>query len=282
MISRRKQWDRLNQMVDEAIDGTFRESSYDETELSRLEVKWKQFLGNSSMSREQIEREKENIKSLISDISHQTKTPVANIKLYEELLMEKLEERGHTEELELLAQICRHTEKLEFFIQSLTRMSQLENGIITLHPEPEKVSGLLRYVQQEIAGKAEKKGIRVRVMSPEDFSVLCDRKWTEEAVCNLVDNAVKYSPQGSEIVIVAKKYEMYGAVTVQDEGMGIAESEIPKVFHRFYRGSQTAQEEGVGLGLYLAREIVRRQNGYIKVKSEPGHGSEFSVFLPRM
>lgn len=282
MISRRKQWDRLNQMVDEAIDGTFRESSYDETELSRLEVKWKQFLGNSSMSREQIEREKENIKSLISDISHQTKTPVANIKLYEELLMEKLEERGHTEELELLAQICRHTEKLEFFIQSLTRMSQLENGIITLHPEPEKVSGLLRYVQQEIAGKAEKKGIRVRVMSPEDFSVLCDRKWTEEAVCNLVDNAVKYSPQGSEIVIAAKKYEMYGAVTVQDEGMGIAESEIPKVFHRFYRGSQTAQEEGVGLGLYLAREIVRRQNGYIKVKSEPGHGSEFSVFLPRM
>lgn len=280
MFRQKKQWDRLNQMLDEAMNGSFQESRYDETELSKLESKWKHFLESSVMSKENIEHEKENIKSLISDISHQTKTPIANIKLYEELLEERMKANNLEEELELLSQIKSQTEKLEFLIQSLTKMSRLESNILTLHPISQKVSELMDSVQKEVLEKAKRKEIEVRVECKEDFSMVYDRKWTEEALYNIVDNAVKYSPAKSGIVISAKKYEMYGSVIVKDMGMGISEAEIPKIFQRFYRNESVSQEEGVGIGLYLAREIVRKQSGYIKVKSEAGKGSEFAVFLP--
>lgn len=281
MFGQKKKWDRLNQMLDEAISGNFQESSYDETELSKLESKWKYFLESSAMSKENIEHEKENIKSLISDISHQTKTPIANIKLYEELLEERMEANEQKEELELLSQMKSQTEKLEFLIQSLTKMSRLESNILTLHPSPQLSSELMYAVQREIQAKAQMKEMKVSVEYMEDFFMLYDRKWTEEALYNIVDNAVKYSPAKSEIVISAKKYEMYGSIIVKDEGRGISEEEIPKIFQRFYRNETVSQEEGVGIGLYLAREIVRKQSGYIKVKSEVGKGSEFAVFLPR-
>ena len=227
-----------------------------------------------------MEREKENIKSLISDISHQTKTPIANLKLYEELLEERMIEQEQAEELELLLQIKNQTEKLEFLIRFLTKMSRLESNILTMHPVSETVGALLVSVQRAIEGKAKEKGIKVRIDLQEDFTLLYDAKWTEEALYNIVDNAVKYSPAKSEIIVRAKKYEMYGAIFVKDEGMGIPEGEIPKIFQRFYRSETVSRAEGVGIGLYLAREIIRKQNGYIKVKSEVGKGSEFAVFLP--
>ncbi len=280
MFGRKKQWERLNQMLDDAIKGEFQESRYDETELSKLESKWKQFLENSTAARGNMEREKENIKSLISDISHQTKTPIANLKLYEELLEERMIEQEQAEELELLLQIKNQTEKLEFLIRFLTKMSRLESNILTMHPVSETVGALLVSVQRAIEGKAKEKGIKVRIDLQEDFTLLYDAKWTEEALYNIVDNAVKYSPAKSEIIVRAKKYEMYGAIFVKDEGMGIPEGEIPKIFQRFYRSETVSRAEGVGIGLYLAREIIRKQNGYIKVKSEVGKGSEFAVFLP--
>lgn len=272
--------ERLSDMLDAAIEGTFEEQQYDETELSRLESRWKQYFENASMSRKNIEREKENIKSLISDISHQTKTPIANMKLYEELLGEKLREQGQDEELEFLSQIQGQTEKLEFLIQSLTKMSRLESNILTLHPEPYSAKELLEQVYHAIFPKAQEKEIQVRIECREDFQMRCDKKWTEEALYNIVDNAVKYSHRQSEIVIYTKKYEFYGCIFVKDEGMGMSESEIPKVFQRFYRSEKVSIEEGVGIGLYLAREIVRKQNGYIRVRSEEGKGSEFAVHLP--
>lgn len=97
----------------------------------------------------------------------------------------------------------------------------------------------------------------------------------------MLDNAVKYSPKGSSVDIFVTEYEMYTGITVRDKGMGIREEEIPKIFGRFYRSRQVQQEDGVGIGLYLAREILRKENGYIKVQSKEGHGAEFTLFLPR-
>ena len=108
-----------------------------------------------------------------------------------------------------------------------------------------------------------------------------DRKWTAEALGNLVDNAVKYTPPGGRIRVSAKAYEMFVCIEVADDGMGIKEEETAKIFQRFYRSRQAAEEKGVGIGLYLTREIIREQGGYVKVASSPGAGSVFSVFLPR-
>lgn len=281
MIFGRKNWDRLNKMLDEGIRGDFQETHYDESELSKLEVKWKQFLAASSLSRNNLEQEKDNIKSMISDISHQTKTPIANIKLYAELLEERLKETGDEAEQAMARQIRKQTATLEFLIRSLTKMSRLESNILTVQPVQQAVLPLMEAAMAEILPKAVQKGITIQMNCPEDFFMCYDKKWTVEALSNLLDNAVKYSSEGTTVFFTGREYEIYGSVCVRDEGPGIPEAELPRIFERFYRGSDMQQEEGVGIGLYLAREIARKQNGYIKVKSFVGRGSTFAMYLPK-
>lgn len=279
MIWGRRNWERLNQMLDEGIRGEFEESKYDESELSKVESKWKRFLQDSAMAKQNLETEKANIKGLTSDISHQTKTPMANIKLYSELLSEQLEEDGM--EAELLGQIQAQAQKLEFLIQALTKLSRLETNILEVVPVKSQVKPLLESAVEEIRKKAEKKEIQIKIEMDFEAEAVFDRKWTEEALYNLLDNAVKYSPAGSEVLISTKLYEMWCVIAVSDRGRGISEEEIPKIFGRFYRAKEVQQEEGVGIGLYLVREILQKEGGFIKVNSEVGKGSTFLCYLPR-
>lgn len=270
---------RLDKMLDEAMAGEFQEASYDETKLSRLESKWKQFLSSSYLLKENLEKERDSVKSLVSDISHQTKTPMTNIKMYTQLLEENLES-GNSEKNQMLVQeIIRQTDRLEFLIQSLTKMSRLESNIVEVKPIKQRVWGMVEEAVASMEARAKQKQIEIQVVSEFEQEAWFDLKWTKEALENILDNALKYSPIGSTVTIQAKEYELYTAICVKDEGMGIEESEIPKIFGRFYRSEQVQQEDGVGIGLYLAREIISKQDGYIKVKSKPGEGSEFQIFL---
>lgn len=281
--------ERLDQMLDEAIAGTFEESDYDESRLSKLESKWKQFLGASVLSRENVEKEKNRVKELVSDISHQTKTPMANIRLYTELLKEKLEgaEDGGAAgidregSLKMLAEIDRQAEKLGFLIQSLTKMSRLESNIVEVKPKCQCISELLDTVIEDIRPKAGQKNVEIINTCTESGKAYYDMKWTKEALGNIVDNAVKYSPSGSRVILSVTEYEMYAAISVKDFGAGIREADTARIFQRFYRAEDVHEEDGVGIGLYLAREIIRRENGYIKVKSKAGKGSEFILYLQR-
>lgn len=277
--------DRLDKMLDEAIAGKFRESDYDETKLSRVEAKWKHFLGTSVLSRENLEKEKENVKSLVSDISHQTKTPMANMKLYASLLRESLELEDDTanreQNLSLIEEIYRQTEKLEFLIDSLTKMSRLESNIVEVKPKQQEIAKLLETVIEDMEIKAAQKGQEIINTYADNGTALFDMKWTKEALGNILDNAVKYSPQGSCITVSVTEYEIYTAVSVKDQGIGIREEDTAKIFGRFYRAEEVQQEDGVGIGLYLAREILKKENGYIKVKSKPGMGAEFIIYLQR-
>lgn len=276
---------RLEQMLDAALSGDFQERDYDETRLSRLETKWKRFLATSVLSEENLNREKENVKSLVTDISHQTKTPMTNIRLYASLLEELIgEEQGmnrQNEALLMAGELIRQTEKLEFLIQSLTKMSRLESNIVEVRPIRQEVTPLLSEVLQESIMKAEKKGVRLCQCYTGSAEACFDYKWTKEALGNVLDNAIKYSPQGSAVTLSVIQYEIYLAISVRDEGIGIREEEIPEIFGRFYRSEEVSQEEGVGIGLYLTREILRKENGYVKVKSQPGSGSEFLLYLHR-
>ena len=275
----------MEEMLDAALQGNFRESDYDESELSRVETKWKRFLSTSALSKEQLEREKENVKSLVSDISHQTKTPVANIRLYTELLKERLCGEENTlerqQEIRMAEEISRQAEKLEFLIQSLTKMSRLESNILAVQPEEQGLQKLLEESIGDVTPKAEKKQVQIINNCVDNITAFYDFKWTKEAVCNVLDNAVKYSPRGGKVILSVTEYELYAAVSVRDEGIGIPEEDTARIFGRFYRAESVQQEDGVGIGLYLTREILRKQNGYIKVKSAPGKGSEFFLYLQR-
>ncbi len=267
----------LNQMIDEAAAGEFEESEYDETELSKLEVKWKQFLTASKYSREQVETERKNIQKLVSDISHQTKTPLANILLYTELLEEQgLEDEGK----ELGRHIKEQSKKLEFLIQALVKTSQLESGSIRLYPKEQSIQPMLESLQVTAMQKAKEKQMEILLENQEEITACFDRKWTEEAVYNVIDNAIKYSEVGSKITINSVAYELFADIAIEDEGIGIKTKEIPHLFERFYRGSEVRSEEGVGVGLFLTREILNGQKGYITVKQKE-KGSVFHIFLPR-
>lgn len=267
--------ERLGKMLEAAEGGRFQESGFDETVCSALESEMADYLNASEKSMNAAAAEKEKIKTLIADISHQTKTPIANLLLYTELLEEREKDPGNRE---YLTAIRRQTEKLDFLIRSLIKMSRLETGIVTLHPKEQDVKDMLAETAASYREKAEKKGLKLHDRS-ERGTAWFDRKWTAEAVGNILDNAVKYTEQGG-IIIRTKRYELFTAVEVEDTGPGLLEEEIPEIFQRFRRGEEALEQEGVGIGLYLAREILAGEGGYIKVSSEKGKGSVFSLFLP--
>ncbi len=283
MIGTGKVLRRLNEMLDSALDGSFEEYHYDETELSKIETKWNRFLSSSSLARKNIEKEKANLQSLVSDISHQTKTPVANMKLYAELLEEGIARENPDREqmLFMAGEMKKQAERLEFLMQALTKMSRLETNLVTVQPEKQSVEPLIFQAVAQIKPKAETCEIDVKIQGNQKITACYDKKWSIEALYNLLDNAVKYSPKGSQVTLRVQEYSMYCEICVEDRGIGMTEEEIPKVFQRFYRGKQVQQKPGVGIGLYLVREIVKKQKGYVKIKSQPGKGSRISLFLPK-
>ena len=272
----RKTMDEIERMLDAAMTGSFSEATFDESQLSALETKFAHYLSAAEASSRNVAQEKDRIKSLIADISHQTKTPIANLLLYSELLMEETLPVSAKANVEAL---YKQSEKLRFLIDSLVKLSRLENGIISLLPQRTALQPLLQGIAEQYAAKASEKGLSLRLHDT-DISATFDMKWTAEALANIVDNAIKYTEHGV-ITISAVSYEMFARIDISDTGPGIPENEQTKVFARFYRSKTVQKQEGVGIGLYLARQIITGEGGYIKVSSIPGKGSTFSVFLPK-
>ena len=279
----KRTFDSLEKMLNQAIEGNFTADSFDETRFSRLEATLEEYLSSASISAQNVKNEKDKLKELISDISHQTKTPIANLVLYGELL----------EGTELTAEqksnvkaIQTQTEKLRFLIDSLVKLSRLESGIIQLEKKKTEVFPILQNVVEQVRERATAKGLQLSLTETPSTATI-DSKWTQEAIFNIVDNAVKYTDKGN-ITISATEFDMFVRVDISDTGKGIPEEDQPKIFGRFYRGTSTKSEEGVGIGLHLAREIITGQGGYIKVKSAPSQTTTptepvttFSIFLPK-
>lgn len=222
-------------------------------------------------------RDKQQIKSLISDISHQTRTPLANMKLYLEFLQEEnLSEKGR----EFLIHLEEQADKLDFLLQSMVKMSRLENGIIQIRKEESRLQQTLTAVVSQIVPAAAKKELELHVECDADFRMKYDRKWTEEAIFNVLDNAVKYTEPGGSIYVKVVSQEIFTKISIQDTGKGILPERQAEIFTRFYREPEVHDISGVGIGLYLTRKILELQNGYIEVRSEKGKGSEFCMYLP--
>ena len=273
----RRIMENLNRMLDIAMKGDFTEEYFDESMLSSVETKLAHYLTVSATSAKNVQTEKDKIKTLIADISHQTKTPIANILLYTQLLREQSlpeESQFCVESLES------QSRKLQSLIDALVKTSRLESGIIALRPAAGNLASVIQSAVSQLAPKAAEKGISI-VTESTDAEAVFDSKWTEEAIFNLLDNAVKYTPTGGQVRVRVTSYELFSAVHISDTGSGISEEEQPKVFQRFYRGMEHQNEEGVGIGLYLVRQIAEGQGGYVKVSSEKDKGSTFSLYLPR-
>ena len=218
--------------------------------------------------------EKESIKALVADISHQTKTPLANICLY----LEQLE--GDHAAVPILQKMQKQVGKLQFLLENMVKISRLETGAVQIRMQPALLIDTLAEAVAAVVPKAEQKHISLSVDVDDRLVLSHDRKWTAEALYNLLDNAVKYTPVGGQVTLSVCRQPVFTQIRVEDTGKGIAQERQGAIFTRFYREPEVHESEGAGLGLYLARGIVERQGGFIEVASEPGRGSVFTINLP--
>lgn len=266
---------QLDYLIDEGKTGTF--DSNEETLPSKVASKLEQLLTVTNHARQENRVQKEQVQKIVSDISHQLKTPIANITMYYDTI------RNHDlpkeKERECLDVMQNQIEKLEFLVTSLVKMSRLEQELIVLKPKVTDLRDCLLEAMQEVAVKAGNKQLQVSVLCENMEPVWCDSKWTTEAIGNILDNAVKYTPEGGSVTVSTERLGMFTKVMITDTGIGIAPEHVNDIFKRFYRESGVSGKEGVGIGLYLSREIIKRQGGYIKVRSAKEEGSTFSVYL---
>ncbi len=271
--------DDICETFDAAIAGRRPEllHPYEDSLTAKVQGKLLQYYDVMHEEHLQSQREKQTLHGLVSDISHQVKTPVANLKLYTGILKrpdlpaEKRELFFHTMD----AQVSR----LDFLMQSLIKLSRLETGTFTLNPVKTRLSDTIAQAMDTVWAKAEQKQIELSAACDGGITVQHDPKWTAEALGNILDNAVKYTPAGGQVSITVRPWQFYTRIDISDTGIGIPEEHYNDVFQRFYRAEEVAAEEGVGLGLSLANGIITRQKGYISVKSKVGEGTTFSVYL---
>lgn len=288
----------LLERLDRAIGGEMQEEIFDESVDAAVTGRLNRLLELTNMHQEQAETERDTIKSIISNITHQIRTPVTNIMLYTGLLQEIVaapgQDGGVTENIShLLLKLQKQADKLDFFMKELVKSTYTEQEMISLHPEMTDVQEIVAAACQTVELSAMKKGIVIAVQPAGDVQqhgteetadgILCyaDRKWTVEALANVLDNAVKYSPSGSRIDVRLRTGESFLCVEVGDRGCGIREEEQGRIFERFYRAEEVSAEPGFGIGLYLVREVLSRQGGYARVKSAPGEGTTMYLYLSR-
>lgn len=237
-----------------------------------------QRLGHMSRIREEETlKEKEQMKELISDISHQTKTPVANMRLYLELLgEEELTDRSRG----FVMNMEKQTDKLDFLFESMVKMSRLEAGVIRIRKRRSMLRDTVGKAVASVVPEAERKSISIYAECSDEIMISHDGRWTEEALFNILDNGVKYTGEGGSISFTVTVQEIFTKISIRDNGKGIALERQAEIFTRFYREPEVHDEEGIGIGLYLARKIIELQGGYITVVSQEGCGADFQVYLP--
>lgn len=272
---------RLSDMVASLIDMRETEvfSVLNDDLLSKLQSQVLKLSRMLKLQNTKLLNEKNEIKSLISDISHQLKNPLANLKIYVSLIMD--EDIEPLMRMEYLKNIDNQLDKLNWLMESMIKMTRLESGIIQLICEENSLNDVLMTSLKQIYQKALKKNIDIKfIPSEKDIRLSIDLRWTAEAITNILDNCVKYTQESGKIKIQVHKYELFARIDIEDNGTGFDEQEVNDIFKRFYRGKNSNGIDGVGIGLYLTREIISMQDGYIKAMSESGKGSTFSVFLP--
>ena len=252
-------------------------SEAEDTLTARLQHQLLKLRNILTAQNQMLAQEKEQIKTLISDISHQIKTPIAAANTFAELLSDG--ELSAEERTEYITTLQMSLGKLTFLTNSLIKMSRLESGIISLKPEKNSLNEIVLQAVKTVYAKAKEKGILITFECDQAFEAVLDFNWTAEAISNVIDNAVKYTPQGGNVAIDLLDTELFVRIAVQDTGIGIPEEETAKIFGRFYRSHTVSDQEGVGIGLFLAREIIAKEGGYIRVKSKTGKGSSFFVYL---
>lgn len=269
-------------MIDRLLDSVLSQemivySEVEEGEFSALVSKIRQIQEVLENRARSADNEKEQVKSLVSNMSHQLKTPLANLSLYAEILGQG--EIAPERKAEFADKMQRQIEKLNWIVESLSKMVKLEQNIDGFEVKDTPIRQTILDAVDTVYEKVEKKELHLDLEAFEDRALYHNRKWTVEVFVNLLENAIKYTDKGGAISIRVKPYELYTEIQFADNGRGIRREELTDIFKRFYRSPEVENMEGSGIGLYLSNLILEKEKGYISATSEYGKGSCFSVFL---
>lgn len=285
-----KQWHYLDTIIEmyknkDDFKTTFTDSTNNitidvkETRESKLINDIQQILSRAAWQEKEAIRGKQKVTELLSDLSHQLKTPLANIILDIEILESDMADMDENKRQEFLSHAKAQATTMQWLMQCLLKASRLEDGIVQFQAENASIKHTIAQATGAVYAQASKKDIKICVTNIDNILLYHNPKWTAEAIANVLENAVKYSPEKSQITISMDKMDIYTKITIQDQGPGIPETEYNKIFKRFYRGKQSNTVEGTGLGLYLAQLILQKEQGYITVDSKLNRGSRFNFFL---
>lgn len=274
----KKKWKTADRLLDGVLSGsTIDVSDLEEGGLSLFADRTVRIQEKLQTEVWKAENEKEQVKQLISNMSHQLKTPLANVMMYVQLL-----EAGGLSDgecAEFIRKLKLHSERMDWILNSLFKMIKLEDDVIQFEAEGRFIKETLQQAVSAVYEKAQKKGIEVITEDFTDIRLWHNRKWTCEVFENILENAVKYSHADGRIYITVEPLELYTGIQISDHGIGIREEELTQIFQRFYRSTQVQDVEGSGIGLYLAKMILEKEKGYMTVSSEYGKGSSFMVYL---
>lgn len=269
----------VNAMLDDIIYGRkVMEAALTEEKESLIANKILRVEDKMNLEIGQAVEEREKIKMLIADMSHQLKTPLANVMMYGEILKEM--SLNDTKREVFQGKLKEQTEKIAWIMNSLFKMTQLEEGFLEFDICEHDIQDTILRAVNDIYEKALARNVEIQIADLEENTVIHNEKWTAEVLENLLENAVKYSAKGSKILVAMERQTIYTQIKIIDSGIGIDTKEQLDIFKRFYRSKDVENFEGTGIGLYLSRLIVEREKGYITVESTKGKGSCFSVFLP--
>lgn len=274
----RKMFDKISFVLNSyLINGIDSKKEMEESLESKISLQLRHVLEQAEHEKNSAEKEKKEVTELLSNLSHQLKTPLANLSMYIELLKE--EELSIEEKQEFMIKISEQQQKMEWLTKMLVQISRLEVGTIEFEAKPNDLRRTLAASISMVYAAAVEKNILIILKEFSDCNLMHSVKWTKEVFSNILENAIKYSSENSKIIIKVVPMELYTKILISDEGIGIPKEEYSDIFKRFYRGVQVAEKEGTGLGLYLSQLILTKESGYLTVDSVVGEGSTFSVFL---
>jgi hypothetical protein len=220
-------------------------------------------------------REKEFLKNSISDISHQLKTPLTALNIYNGLMQDEAEDSAAIKEFAQLSE--QELDRIETLVQNLLKITKLDSGTVVLEKHDENVADMLRDVELHFAYRARQEHKEISLSGSDNVSLFCDRAWLIEAIENIVKNALDHTKAGDWVYIQWSQFASIVHVVIKDNGSGIHPEDLNHIFKRFYRSRFSKDTQGIGLGLPLAKAIVEAHNGTIEVSSELGVGTTFTI-----
>lgn len=247
----------------------------DEGELFRLFHEVNSLVSILNAHVEKEKSAKKFLKQTISDISHQLKTPLAALNIYNGILQEETGDPSTMQEFVRLSE--QELDRIETLVQNLLKITKLDAGMIVLEKSMENVADFAERVRDSFAYRTSQEGKEIILAGDENVTLLCDKNWIIEAVSNLVKNALDHTGEGGVIRIEWKAFDTFVQITVKDNGSGIDPEDLYHIFKRFYRSRYSKDTQGIGLGLSLTKAIVEIHGGTVEVDSTLGAGTSFTL-----